>query len=301
VDQHVRLAQQRCGSERQVNCGTVLLRILSTHLRGIGSNRSGGDCNVNKTRGADRENVHHARDCACLAIFFIGTPPTLAVPQDQDREQQLQEVIVTGSAFVTQGGAKDVNYLRGEVEQSRIPHPETFTAEGLISEHSVVIESNQPCAQVFCLVAESIDANLIAQPEARYLIGLGFTTNVQSQGWRREPLNLVAVVDKSGSMSGGPLALVRSSLLEVLGHLRDGDRLSIVLYGDRAHVHLEPIDVTAENRGIIRERIKEIVSAGSTAMEAGLQLGYEVARRCSAPNLGSCGALLPPAGKACAR
>jgi Ca-activated chloride channel homolog len=214
-----------------------------------------------------------------FAIFFIGTPPALAVPQDQNREQQLQEVVVTGSAFVTQGGAKDVNYLRGEVEQSRIPHPETFTAEGLISEHSVVIESSKPCAQVFCLVAESIDANLIAQPEARYLIGLGFTTNVQSGGWRREPLNLVAVVDKSGSMSGEPLALVRSSLLEALGHLRAGDRLSIVLYGDRAHVHLEPIDVTAENRGVIRERIKEIESAGSTAMEAGLQLGYEVARR----------------------
>ena len=215
-----------------------------------------------------------------FAVLFIGTSsPAQAVPQERDREEQLQEVIVTGSAFVTQGGAKDVNYLRGEVEHSRIPHPETFTAEGLLSEHSIVIESSKACAQVFCLVAESIDANLIAQPEARYLIGLGFTTNVKSEGWHREPLNLVAVVDKSGSMSGQPLALVRSSLLEVLGHLREGDRISIVLYGDRAHVHLEPIDVTAGNRGVIRERIKEIESAGSTAMEEGLKLGYEVARQ----------------------
>ena len=213
-----------------------------------------------------------------FAVFFIGTALSGAVPQEQDREKQIQEVIVTGS-FVTQGGAKDVNYLRGEVEHARIPHPETFTAEGLISEHSVVIESSKACTQVFCLVAESVDANLIAHPQARYLIGLGFATNVHSEGWRRKPLNLVAVVDKSGSMNGEPLALVRSSLLEVLDHLRDGDRFSIVLYGDRAHVHLEPIDVTAENRAVIGARIREIESAGSTAMEAGLQLGYEVARQ----------------------
>jgi Ca-activated chloride channel family protein len=79
-------------------------------------------------------------------------------------------------------------------------------------------------------------------------------------------------------MSGPPLALVRSSLQEILGHLRDGDRLSIVLYGDRAHVHLDPTDITAESRSVVRERIAQIQSAGSTAMEAGLQLGYQVAR-----------------------
>jgi Ca-activated chloride channel family protein len=214
-----------------------------------------------------------------FTVFFLGTAPAARAVPDQD-ERELQEVIVTGS-FVTQGGAKDVNYLRGEVEQMRIPHPETFTAEGLISEHSVVIESSKPCAQVFCLIAESIDANLIAHPQARYLIGLGFATNVQSEGWRRRPLNLVAVVDKSGSMSGQPLALVRSSLLEAVEHLRDGDRLSIVLYGESAHVYLDPIDVTAESRASIRDRIARIESYGSTAMEAGLQLGYEVARRSS--------------------
>ena len=58
-----------------------------------------------------------------FAVFFIGISSTArAVPGQQDRDEQLEAVIVTGS-FVTQGGAKDVNYLRGEVEQLRIPHP----------------------------------------------------------------------------------------------------------------------------------------------------------------------------------
>jgi Ca-activated chloride channel homolog len=212
-----------------------------------------------------------------IAVFLLGvTANSFAIPQ-QDREHRLDEIVVTGS-FVTQGGAKDVNFLRGEVEPARIPHPSTFTAEGLLSEHSVVIESNQPCGQVFCLVAETIDAELIAHPEARYLIGLGFATNVQSEGWQRRPINLVAVVDKSGSMSGQPLELVRQSLVQVLGKMRDGDQLSIILYGDRAHVHMEPLAVTDGTRATIRQRIAEIQSAGSTALELGLRLGYDVAQ-----------------------
>ncbi len=214
-----------------------------------------------------------------FTVFFLGlSPPAFAVPDQQDREQDISEVVVTGSAFATQGGAKDVNYLRGEVEQMRIPHPDTFTAEGLLSEHSILIESSKPCAQVFCLIAESVDADLIALPEARYLIGLGFGTNIQNGRWDRRPLNLVAVVDRSGSMSGMPLALVRTSLFEVVNHLREGDRLSIVIFGDSAEMHLEPIDITPENRVVARGKIMEIVSSGSTAMEAGLRYGYEVAR-----------------------
>jgi Ca-activated chloride channel family protein len=54
----------------------------------------------------------------------------------------------------------------------------------------------------------------------------------------RAPLNLVAVVDKSGSMSGQPLALVKASLVEALNHLVPQDQLTIVLYGDQVHVHL---------------------------------------------------------------
>ena len=212
-----------------------------------------------------------------LAVALIGLASIANGFPQHDQRRELEQVIVTGS-FVTQGGAKDVNFLRGEVEQSRIPHPETFTAEGLLSEHSVELSAASECRQVFCLVGESIEANLIAQPEARYLLGIGFSTNVQREGWQRRPLNLVAVVDKSGSMSGQPLALVRNSLQEILGHLRAGDQLSIVLYGDRAHVHLDPIVVATANRGEIAARIAAIESAGSTAMELGLQLGYEVAR-----------------------
>ncbi|MEZ4469029.1 MAG: hypothetical protein R3F43_32505 [bacterium] len=54
-------------------------------------------------------------------------------------------------------------------------------------------------------------ADLVAQPEVRAIAQLAFT-NIDAGTWRRAPLNLVAVIDKSGSMSGALLDTVKASL-----------------------------------------------------------------------------------------
>ena len=213
--------------------------------------------------------------------FLALTFPVFAfasVPPEDDRTEELEEVVTTGMR-VSQGGAQDIRFFRGEVAFSRIPHPDTLTAEGLMSEHDIVLTSSQCCRQLFCLTGEAQRADLIAVPGARYLAGIGFATNLDAKKWRRQPVNLIAVVDKSGSMDGTPLELVRESLAEIAGQLRTGDQMSIVLYGDRAHVHLPPTAVGLGGFGIgrILGSISRIESEGSTSMEAGLTLGYEVA------------------------
>jgi Ca-activated chloride channel homolog len=195
--------------------------------------------------------------------------------QDDD-DYDVEEIIVTG-VRATQGGAQDIDYFRGEVEQARIPHPETITAEGLFSQHDILFPSDKPCQQLFCLTSEVGPASLIAQPQANTLVGLGFSSNLDATTWKRQPLNLIAVVDKSGSMEGEPLALVRQSLSKITGLLGDDDQLTIVLFGDTTDVYLAPTRVTKKNRKPILNSIKNIISEGSTAMEQGLQLGYETA------------------------
>lgn len=191
-------------------------------------------------------------------------------------ESRAEEVVVTGLR-VGQGGAQDINYFRGEAQFDRIPHPEILTAEGLLSEHDIVFPAAAPCRQLFCLTGEATRAELLAVPQARYLVGIGFATNIDEKRWRRDPVNLIAVVDKSGSMSGEPLELVRQSLTTLARQLRAGDQLTIVLYGDRAHVHL---DTTKAGHGALPAllaSIADIDSMGATSMEAGLRLGYQVA------------------------
>jgi Ca-activated chloride channel family protein len=110
----------------------------------------------------------------------------------------------------------------------------------------------------------------------RMFVGLGFASNIDAKSWRRAPLDLIAVVDKSGSMDGQPLALVRASLRQIVGQMRDGDRLGIVLYGDTAAVYLTPTNY-AGNRDKLIKAIDGIASEGSTAMEEGLKVGYATA------------------------
>jgi len=211
----------------------------------------------------------------CTAALLL--PLTLNATIPPDRDDQLEEVIVTGAMRVGQGGAQDINFFRGEVAFERIPHPDTFTAEGLMSEHDIVLPATDTCRQLFCLTGDAVKSDLLAVPQARYLVGVGFATNIDGKKWRRDPVNLVAVVDKSGSMDGEPLELVRQSLVQVARQLHDGDQMTIVLYGDRAHVHL---DTTRAERGGVASIISSIGairSSGSTSMEAGLRLGYSIA------------------------
>ena len=210
-----------------------------------------------------------------LAIALLAAPAILA--QDQgERDPDVSEIIVTGTVRVRQGGAQDVRHFRKIAAEVGMPRPESLTVEGLMGEHDLAIAGTQACRQLFCLATEAMAAALPARPDDRLFVGLGFGSNIDAANWKRAPLNLVAVVDKSGSMSGAPLDLVRKSLRQVVGQMGAGDRISIILYGDRSHVYLQPTDIDG-NRAAVLTAIDGIASAGSTNMEAGLEVGYATA------------------------
>ncbi|MDB5430704.1 MAG: hypothetical protein JWP35_1820 [Caulobacter sp.] len=220
------------------------------------------------------------RILACSLALILGAAAAPGFARDDDRDRssgtEVNEVVVT-AARVRQGGAQDINHFRGEAQAQRIPFPDDLTAEGLMGDYDLVLGADQPCGQTLCINGEAMKVSLIGRPDDRMMVGLGFGTNIDAAKWDRKPLNLVAVVDKSGSMDGSPLARVRTSLHQVVSQLRPGDQISIVLYGDRSYRHLEPTMVTASNKADIDRSIDQIASAGSTNMEAGLQVGYDTA------------------------
>lgn len=215
---------------------------------------------------------------SALGLAALMLPgPALAQDNAQEEDESYYDIIVTATA-VRQGGAQDVRHFRSMALIDGIPDSDSLTIEGLMGEHDLTMASARPCAQTLCITASAMQASLPTRPDDRLFVGLGFSSNIAPDGWKREPLNLVAVVDKSGSMDGRPLDLVRESLLQILGQMKSGDSMGIVLYGDESHVYLEPSDV-GDNRGRIAAAIRAIESNGSTNMEAGLQVGYELAHR----------------------
>lgn len=183
-----------------------------------------------------------------------------------------------GEMSASPGGAQDIAFFRDRVRDGEIPHPAVFTPEGLFSEHDLPAAKGARCGHLLCPRGQAIDARLLVQPEVRHLAQIGFATNIDAGKFRRAPMDLVAVVDVSGSMTG-VLPLVRASLLEVLRQLDADDRLGIVIYGDRAQVLLPPTSVDGIARGRIERAIGRLAAGGSTAMEDGLRTGYRVAAR----------------------
>lgn len=206
--------------------------------------------------------------------------PSVAEVEAQPPEDEPSEdsIIVTGSMMrVRQGGMQDIRHFRSVAEEGDMPRPESLSVEGLMGEHDIALAADRPCAQLLCLATEAMPAAFAARAEDRVFVGLTFASNIDSATWSRQPLNLVAVVDKSGSMSGEPLELVRQSLRQVVGQMRDGDQLAIVLYGETSHVHLAPTPIAGGGRKAALDAIDDIQSSGSTYMEEGLKVGYATA------------------------
>ena len=92
----------------------------------------------------------------------------------------------------------------------------------------------------------------------------------------RPPLNLVFLVDTSGSMDEpNRLPLLKQSLGLVLPQLRMGDQVAIVAYAGSAGLVL-PATEAGDKRAILAS-LDQLAAGGSTAGAEGLELAYKVA------------------------
>ena len=92
----------------------------------------------------------------------------------------------------------------------------------------------------------------------------------------RPPLNLVFLIDTSGSMQdGNKLPLLKQSFRLMLSELRPEDEVSIVTYAGSAGQVLDP--TRAAEQSTILAALDRLEAGGSTAGQAGLQQAYAVA------------------------
>jgi len=92
----------------------------------------------------------------------------------------------------------------------------------------------------------------------------------------RPPLNLVFLIDTSGSMQNADkLPLLKQSFRLMLGQLRPQDQVAIVTYAGSAGLALEPTN--AGDRAAIIGALEQLEAGGSTAGQQGLQQAYSVA------------------------
>jgi Mg-chelatase subunit ChlD len=118
----------------------------------------------------------------------------------------------------------------------------------------------------------------ISRSQREAVLQIGFTTAEVNERSDLRPLNLVLVIDKSGSMADDDkMSRVKESLRTMLTKLRPEDIISIVAFDSSAQV-LYPAR-SIGNGEDVRRAIDCLEPGGSTNLHAGLMLGYAEAKR----------------------
>lgn len=92
---------------------------------------------------------------------------------------------------------------------------------------------------------------------------------------KRKNVNIVAIIDTSGSMGGEPLRLVRETLDFIVTQLKDGDHLSLVSFGDEARLLLPLTNMSEAGKTSATKCVSDLHADGMTNLSGGIELGFD--------------------------
>jgi Ca-activated chloride channel homolog len=235
--------------------------------------------------------------------FKVGAPPPSAEsasgagqswPPNLPRYESNSDTI--GLAV---GGAKDVNNFRENIENGYLPLPTDITYEGLFYDYHFDTGQTEPCNTLFCPSYSTAVSRDPFSGEKEYYLSVGLNSGLKQSDFERKKLNLVIVLDISGSMSspfdeyyydwGGnrvsldyrersipKIEVAKDAIQAILYQMNDNDSFSIVLFNDRAHLLQRFKSVDGLDMSDVKDEIYEIGPGGGTDLSSGMRLATDI-------------------------
>jgi Ca-activated chloride channel family protein len=196
------------------------------------------------------------------------------------------------------GGSKDATNFRENIDQGFTPQPGAISTEGLFYDY--YFETGGRRAETDALFAPQYAAGVSKHPvtgETEHVLSVGLDSTLSPDDFERPRLDLVAVLDVSGSMdspfdeyyydehgrrrevetaSDRKIDAATRALCALTEQLDDEDRLGVVLYNNRAHVAKPLRDVGSTDMHAIRQHIREVSASGGTNMEDGFEAAWDL-------------------------
>lgn len=210
-----------------------------------------------------------------------------------------QKMTESANLGLSVGGAKDVNNFRDNIENDYLPLTTDITYEGLFYDYYFDTGQTEECEDLFCPSYTTAVSPDPFSGEDDYYLSVGLNSGLKKEDFARKKLNLVVVLDISGSMSSSfnkyyydrfgnkqeleeevagksKMEIATESINSLLDHLKEGDRFGMVLFDNSAHL-AKPLNlVERTNMNAIKDHISEIVPRGGTRMSAGMEKGTEL-------------------------
>jgi Ca-activated chloride channel homolog len=208
----------------------------------------------------------------------------------------------SGNIGLAVGGAKDVNNFRENINNNYLPLPTDITYEGLFYDYYFDTGDAGDTGEANKLFYPSYSCAVTKDPFSRkteYYLSVGLNSGLKEDEFARKKLNLVIVLDISGSMSSPfdeyyydqdghrknlsyaerstqKIEVAKDAINTILKQLNGEDRLGIVLFNERAYL-MQPMDaLSRRDMDDVIDQVDAIRAGGSTNLSAGMQMATDL-------------------------
>lgn len=233
-----------------------------------------------------------------IGAMFNSAPAMKMAPQSMTAESDLGFSV---------GGAKDIANFRENIKNHYLPLPTDITYEGLFYDYFFDTGKQKECFELFCpSYSYAVSKDPFSQ-ETEYYMTVGLNSGIKESQFHRKNLNVMVVLDISGSM-GSPfdqyyydqklgvtpkesaeernktkMKVANEAIVAMLEHLQPQDRFGMALFDGSAY-EAKPLNYVGEtDMDAIKKHILEITEQGSTNHEAGYTKGMDLIKTANLP------------------
>ena len=197
------------------------------------------------------------------------------------------------------GGAKNSTSYRENIENNYFPLETDITYEGIYYDYyfDTGKDSSTNDGEMFYPTYSKAVSKDPISGEEEYFLSVGLNSNIKESDFRREHLNVILVLDISGSMSSrlgkyyydgelgeesaevsnkDKMQLAEEALAMTLDTLEDYDNVGIVLFDDAAYRAKEMDLMINTDVDVLKEKILSVDSRGGTNFDAAYKVATEM-------------------------
>ena len=196
------------------------------------------------------------------------------------------------------GGAKDTNNFKANIDNGYLPKLDSITYEGQFYNHYFDTGLTGVCKELFCPSYSSAKRLNEFTDEEEYFLSVGLNSGIKEGDFHRKKLNIVVVVDISGSMNGkfnayyydkvgnkiendekeekNKMTIANEAIVAMLSHLNKDDKVGIALFDHNAYRAKPLREVGKTDKTAIREHILALKPKGGTNWSAGYKEGLKL-------------------------